>query len=522
MLMTYQQAPRPEIPGYSIDGVLGSGGMGTVYQGVDAEGRDVAIKFLHPGLAGDHDVRARLRREVATLHRVKGAQVAQVLDAELDAPQAFIVTELIEGQDLAESVAEHGPLDVGELASLAAGLAAALTSIHAVGVVHRDLKPGNVMLTDGGPVLIDFGISQILDDTRLTSTGLIAGTPGYVDPVVLQGAAPDELGDWWGWAALLVHAATGRPPYGAGSQMAVLTRVEAGRVDVAGLAPDVGALLTRALAPRPEDRIPPAQVIESLEALASGEPMPALPALTTVAPPTYPPRGSLPPSYPPGGGLPPTTAMPGHFEEYEESRRQNLVEAWPDLPTEPPAIVGSARPRSLATFALWAGLSAVGFIRPGLTLLVVVAGVILVAMLGSAGQQLRKRRNWYGRRRRDFLLLLLASPVHLFMGILKSSFGLLLGAFLGAIGWFVVSFAEPLLATPAGIAVLLFALWWTPSSEVVRDGTRMVLGVGGAPATGFWLILAGILITIVLVAADGSQLWDPLPQPPDLDVFGVS
>src|SRR5690625_4780763 len=208
--MNAQPAPLPDIPGYSILDILGSGGMGTVYSGVDAEGRKVAIKVLHPGLAGDHDVRARLRREVATLHRVKGAQVAQVLDAELDAPQAFIVTELIEGQDLADSVAQHGPLDEVELASLATGLAAALTSIHNVGVVHRDLKPGNVMLTDSGPVLIDFGISQILDDTRLTRTGLVTGTPGYVDPVVLTGAAPDELGDWWGWAALLVFAATGR------------------------------------------------------------------------------------------------------------------------------------------------------------------------------------------------------------------------------------------------------------------------------------------------------------------------
>src|SRR5699024_12807734 len=93
--MNAQSAPLPDIPGYSILDILGSGGMGTVYSGVDAEERKVAIKVLHPGLAGDHDVRTRLRREVATLHRVKGAQVAQVLDAELDAPQAFIVTEQI-------------------------------------------------------------------------------------------------------------------------------------------------------------------------------------------------------------------------------------------------------------------------------------------------------------------------------------------------------------------------------------------------------------------------------------------
>src|SRR5690625_1227398 len=273
--MNAQPAPLPDIPGYSILDILGSGGMGTVYSGVDAEERKVAIKVLHPGLAGDHDVRARLRREVSTLHRVRGAQVAQVLDAELDAPQAFIVTELIEGQDLAESVAAHGPLDDGELVHLATGLAAALSAIHNVGVVHRDLKPGNVMLTDEGPVLIDFGISQILDDTRLTRTGLVTGTPGYVDPVVLTGADPDELGDWWGWAALLLFAATGRPPCGAGPLTAVLTRAEAGRVDVDGLPHATAGALTRALAPVPTARLAPAQVIEVLTAVAEGTPVPA-------------------------------------------------------------------------------------------------------------------------------------------------------------------------------------------------------------------------------------------------------
>src|SRR5699024_1059509 len=485
--MNAQSAPLPDIPGYSILDILGSGGMGTVYSGVDAEERKVAIKVLHPGLAGDHDVRTRLRREVATLHRVRGAQVAQVLDAELDAPQAFIVTELIEGQDLADSVAQHGPLGEVELASLATGLAAALTSIHNVGVVHRDLKPGNVMLTDSGPVLIDFGISQILDDTRLTRTGLVTGTPGYVDPVVLSGAAPDELGDWWGWAALLVFAATGRPPFGSVPLTAVLTRAVAGRVDVERVPEPVAAALTHALAPKPEARIAPAQVIDVLSAVASGSPVPVLelPAPAPSAPPAspsppaparhpaLPPTTAMPgaaparpPVYPPGShppppglhpALPPTTPPPAAPPARppvsppgspppppglgpQDPARQSVVEAWPDLPAQPPAMsVRPPRPRTLATFGLWVALVSIGLVWPGAALVAFVAGVLLTATIGSAGRELRKRRNWYGRRRRDVVLLLLTSPIHVLLGALRSVPGLLLGVFLGAVGWILVS-----------------------------------------------------------------------------------
>ncbi|SEE92750.1 Serine/threonine protein kinase [Ruania alba] len=257
-----------EVGGYRLLHVLGSGGMGTVYEAVDAEDHRVAVKLLHPAFSADDAARERLRREVATLHRVRGEHVARVLDAEADSAEAFIVTELIDGQSLEDSVREHGPLDAEELAELADGLATALEAIHAVGVVHRDLKPGNVMLTDDGPVVIDFGISQLADDPRLTRTGLVTGTPGYVDPEVMRGADPGHVGDWWGWAAVLVFAATGRGPFGRGQ--GVLLRVESGRVDTDGLSPRVAQVLRRALHPDPERRMKPASVRQALTDHAAG------------------------------------------------------------------------------------------------------------------------------------------------------------------------------------------------------------------------------------------------------------
>src|SRR5690606_12013386 len=141
--------------------------------------------------------------EVAHLQRVRHTGVARVLDAEIDSTDAFVVTELLDGQDLAAHVREHGPLSADDLADLAEQLRAALEVVHGAGVLHRDLTPGNVLMTSRGPVLIDFGIAQAADEARVTSTGLVAGTPGYLSPELLEGGEPSQAADWWGWAALL-------------------------------------------------------------------------------------------------------------------------------------------------------------------------------------------------------------------------------------------------------------------------------------------------------------------------------
>ncbi|MDD9206137.1 serine/threonine-protein kinase, partial [Georgenia sp. 10Sc9-8] len=265
----------PQVEGYRLLRQIGAGGMGTVHEAVDAEGRHVALKLLHPHIGADPGARQRLEREVQLLNRVRDAGVARVMDADVDAVRPFVVTELVHGPTLEQDVAAGGPFAPDELLTLGHGLADALEAIHAVGVVHRDLKPGNVMLSDHGPVLIDFGIAQVADDARLTQTGMVTGTPGYLAPEVIDGGEPEPEGDWWAWAAVLVFAATGRPPFGRGPYAAVLARVSTGQVDTAGLEPRLARALRAALAPDPARRLDRDGV---LEVLSGGE----APAPTTV------------------------------------------------------------------------------------------------------------------------------------------------------------------------------------------------------------------------------------------------
>ncbi len=238
-----------EVGGYRLVKRLGFGGMSTVYEAEDESGTRVALKLLHPSLA-DAAGRERLAREVQMLQKVTGPFVAEVLDAETEGPDAFLVTELIDGPTLEQDVVDQGIYEGDDLAMLGEELGEAVRSIHRQGVLHRDLKPSNVMIGQAGPVLIDFGIAQLGDDSRLTAPGLVAQTPGYCDPRVLSGADPDEEADWWALAAVLAYAATGRPPFGRGGAPAILRRVLDGEADLAGLDEPKARAFAAALAPR--------------------------------------------------------------------------------------------------------------------------------------------------------------------------------------------------------------------------------------------------------------------------------
>lgn len=254
------------IGNYRLLNQLGAGGMGTVYRAAGPDGGLVALKLLHPALASDPKARQRLQREAALINRVRSEGIAAVVDWEIDGAQPFVATEYVEGPTIAADVRAQGTWNREDLADLAAKLAEVLRTLHAANIIHRDIKPSNVMLSAKGPVLIDFGIAQLVNDERLTSTGLVTGTPGYVSPELIEGGQPSASSDWWAWAAVLVFCATGRAPFGTGAMEATLGRVLRGSPDLEGVDEEVAACLRAALRARPEDRVDPQVVVEQLAA----------------------------------------------------------------------------------------------------------------------------------------------------------------------------------------------------------------------------------------------------------------
>jgi Protein kinase domain len=246
---------------YRIVDKIGEGGMGVVYLAVDssrsgaAERRQVALKVLGPTVAGEPSARARLAREVETTRRVRSPYVAEIIDADVTGPSPYIVTQFVRGRTLDNAVKQDGPLRGAALQRLAYGLAEALGAIHAAGVVHRDLKPGNVMISgDGGPVVIDFGIANMTDGTRLTQTGIVMGTPGYLAPEVIEGRPSSPASDIHSWGATVAFAATGRQPFGTGTFQTIFYRVLNGQAELDGVPGVLMPLLTAALTRSPRNR----------------------------------------------------------------------------------------------------------------------------------------------------------------------------------------------------------------------------------------------------------------------------
>ncbi|MGI5167957.1 serine/threonine-protein kinase [Spirillospora sp. CA-253888] len=239
---------------YRVLRTLGEGGMGVVYLGADPEGRNVAIKVLRPAVAGDATARRRLAREVDSMRRVHSPHVAEILDADVTAERPYIVTQYVPGRTLEEVVEESGPIYASGLQRLAVGLASALSAIHGAGIVHRDMKPGNVMLVDGEPIVIDFGIAQAADATRLTATGMVIGTPGYLAPEIIEGEEAGPPSDVHAWAGTLAYAATGRPPFGSGTFESIFYKIMQNAPDLDGTPEALLPLLRSAMARNPAER----------------------------------------------------------------------------------------------------------------------------------------------------------------------------------------------------------------------------------------------------------------------------
>ncbi|MCX5206542.1 serine/threonine-protein kinase [Streptomyces sp. NBC_00237] len=262
--MTLQEGDPREIGGYRLEGRLGAGGMGVVYLARSVSGRQVAVKVIRPELAEDPGFRERFRQEAAAARRVSGAFTAPVVDADPEAPAPWFATLFVPGLSLAQRVSVQGPLTVDEVRGLGAGLAEALRDIHRAGLVHRDLKPGNVLLAEDGPRVIDFGIARTSDAVALTSTGVAVGTPPFMAPEQFRREEVTPAADVFALGSVLVYAATGHGPFDGDTAHVVGFRVVYEGPDLTGLPPELGELVHSCLEKDPERRATVPRLLEVL------------------------------------------------------------------------------------------------------------------------------------------------------------------------------------------------------------------------------------------------------------------
>ncbi|MFE5909192.1 serine/threonine-protein kinase [Streptomyces wedmorensis] len=263
------QGDDPERLGsYRLIGRVGAGGMGRVYLGRTVSGRLVAVKtLLAEGEVAESD-RRRFAREVALARRVTGVFTVSVLDADADGPRPWMATEYVPAPSLAELVRDGGALSPAAVRWIAAGMAEALVDLHRAEIVHRDVKPGNVLLPLTGPRLIDFGISHALD---LTRTSLTLGTIAFTSPEQARGEGSTPASDVYSTGATLFHLATGRPPYEPGADaFRLLARVQQAEVSLTGLPPDVDDLIKPLLHLDPAARPTPADLLTAFERRPTG------------------------------------------------------------------------------------------------------------------------------------------------------------------------------------------------------------------------------------------------------------
>jgi hypothetical protein len=460
--------------------------MGVVHLARDPEGRLVAVKVLHPLGAEGVNARRRLAREVETMRRVRSPYVAEVLDADVTGEFPYIVTRFVPGPTLEEMVRSHGPLPAPGLRRLAYGMAEALTAIHAAGVVHRDLKPGNVMLSDDRPVVIDFGIAQSGDATRLTQTGLVMGTPGYLAPEVIEGQPSSPASDVHCWGTTMAFAATGHLPFGGGSYESIFYRIVSGRADLDGVPAPFVPLISAALARDPAHRPSASWLGAQASALNGSAPGPSPTAVNTGSPfpapgdPGQPGASAAPgdPGQPGASAAPGALAAPRAPEPYlapkqaargvadllppvsyapAEPRRPQPAPAWPQDQRQPdqrqpdqrqpdqrqpaqaagqigpaPRSRPQARPNTMAGLAIMVAAVALTVMLPVAGLIASLAVITLLRAADRAQSTLAVRRSVRGPRASDLLVVLVMAPLTvaraLLTGVLIAPLALIAGA----------------------------------------------------------------------------------------------
>jgi hypothetical protein len=258
--------------------------MGKVYLAHTGSGRKIVVKVIRADHVRQDEYRARFTREVAAARRIGGFHTAQVVDADTDADEPWIASAYISGPSLYQAVFAHGPLPEGSLRVLAVGLAEGLEAIHEHGLVHRDLKPANIILADDGPRIIDFGISRPTNDTRITHSGALLGTPAYMAPEQAEGEPPAPAVDVFSLGTVLHFAATGTNPFEARTVMAGLRLLIGPTPAVADEVPkELRDLITRCWNQQPAKRPSLSEVVDILGEVGSDRVWPPQPHSTVVS-----------------------------------------------------------------------------------------------------------------------------------------------------------------------------------------------------------------------------------------------
>jgi len=449
---------------YRLQDRLGEGGMGVVHLARDPEGRAVAVKVLHPLGSEGVNARRRLAREVETMRRVRSPYVAEVLDADVTGEFPYIVTRFVTGPTLEEMVRTRGPLSGPGLRRLGHGMAEALTAIHAAGVVHRDLKPGNVMLSDDRPIVIDFGIAQAGDATRLTQTGLVMGTPGYLAPEVIEGEPSSPASDVHSWGSTMVFAATGHLPFGGGSYETIFYRIISGRADLSGvpgpLVPLISAALARDPSHRPSASWLSAQAVtldmSAATTTYAGAPLTetqfprevvSIPAVPSAAPSAPAARAAAAPPAPKQAArdvadLLPPVSYPRDGKQQNQPPYRDQAGPWGPqgprpagaipAPASAPASRPAARPNTAAGLAIMVALVALTVVLPVAGLLVALAVITLLRAADRAQSKLAVRRSVRGPRASDLVVVLVTAPLTVARALLTEALMAPLAVIVGA------------------------------------------------------------------------------------------
>lgn len=541
---------------YELLSKLGEGGMGVVHLARHEEtGERVALKVLRTHVVGDEETRARLEREVRSLRQVRSPWIAEIVDADPYADLPYVATRYVPGPTLHDRIKDDGPVLGEDRFWLARCLAGGVAACHDAGVLHRDVKPSNVVMEGRTPVLIDFGLARVADDPKITLTGWLVGTPGYLAPEILEGTPSSPASDVHSWAATTAYALLGRPPFGTGPSMAVLDRVRRGQHDLDGIEGSMREVLTAALATDPADR-------PGLEELREWLMEPEVPwfgadasVVTKVLPVTMPLAAA-----PADAELKPTLVDPDAAgDAVTEVATPAVEEVAPTAvtvadapvdplvvrrfdPQDPPPPAPQPEPgwspaRAHSSLRRWPGprhflilvalaaiLSGVVATVPFLGAALLGVGIWLLRAVSMAADHFSRRREARGRKWYDAVQALVRSPWDLVRALPGTvTLSVLAGVIAAAVGVGCLALEVPLTGALYGAAMTFMSAAWL-ASQRVRDIVSPIIRAASSPAQRWVVAVLGLAVisaAAAWTAAASGTSWVPLDQVRSGQVPGV-